>query len=306
MTKNEDVVKVILIHSKSLNVIEAKEIVYNEYKHRFHSEKFYVQHASEDYDEISKLSGHQKITIYMQLVESLQESIPLGEIENIVNRAGSRTLSKENITRVCFDAVIQESGNTGSDPYYCRSFFTVRRLKRELVDKTLESVRQSLGSDVSREIQHHIARELRERFDTSQLFFTFIIPIFIFDSMIFGIAIIAAYWINPIAGVIISAVGIGATFLFAVNVNSPSWRGDVATEIHDNLTKNKEKVLKEITSNIKKRCTETINQLSDVYRQLEDFQREIDLIDQDTGEFKFNFILKADMVRFKQVYCYPS
>lgn len=285
MTKNEDVVKVILIHSKSLNVIEAKEIVYNEYKHRFHSEKFYVQHASEDYDEISKLSGHQKITIYMQLVESLQESIPLGEIENIVNRAGSRTLSKENITRVCFDAVIQESGNTDSDPYYCRSFLTVRRLKQELVDKTLDSVSQSLGSDVSSEIQRHIAREFRDRFDTSQLFFTFFIPIVIFDSMIVGIGLIAAIWINPIAGLIITVVGIGATFLFAVNVNSPSWRRNVATEIHDNLATNKEKVLREISLNVKKRCIETINRLRDVSRQLEDFKREIHLIDQDTGEF---------------------
>lgn len=306
MTKNKDVVKVILIHSKSLNVIEAKEIVYNEYKHRFYSENVYVQHASEDYDEISKLSGHRKITMYMQLVESLRESIPLSEIEYIVYRAGSRTFSKENITSVCFDAVIEESGNTGSDPYYCRSFFTVRRLKRELVDKTLELVRQSLGSDVSREIQHHIAREFRDSFDTSQHFFTFIIPKFIFDSMIFGIAIIAAYWINLIAGVIIYAVDIGATFLFAVNVNSPSWRRDIATEIHDNLAKNKEKVLKEITLNIKKRCTETINQLRDVSRQLEDFKKDIDLIDQDTGEFTFTFILKAVMRRFKQLYCYPS
>lgn len=298
--------KVILIHSKSVNVVEAKEIVYNEYKHRFYSENFHVQHASEDYDTVFKLSGHRKITMYMQLVESLRESIPLDDIENIVNRAASRTLSKENITRVCFDAVIQESGNTNSDPYNCRSFLTVRRLKRELVDKTLDSVSQSLGSDVSREIQHHIAREFRDSFDTSQHFFTFIIPKFIFDSMIFGIAIIAAYWINLIAGVIISAVDIGATFLFAVNVNSPSWRRDIATEIHDNLAKNKEKVLKEITLNIKKRCTETINQLRDVSRQLEDFKKDIDLIDQDTGEFTFTFILKAVMRRFKQLYCYPS
>lgn len=285
MTKNKNVVKVILIHSKSVNVVEAKEIVYNEYKHRFYSEHFHVQHASEDYDTVFKLSGHRKITMYMQFVESLLESIPLDDIENIVNRAASRTLSKENITRVCFDAVIQESGNTNSDPYNCRSFLTVRRLKRELVDKTLDSVSQSLGSDVSSELQRHIAREFKDRFDTSQLFFTFFIPIVIFDSMIFGIGLIAAIWINPIAGLIIAVVGFGSTFLFSVNVNSTSWRTNVATEIHDNLATNKDKVLREISLNVKKRCIETITRLRDVSRQLEDFKREIHLIDQDTGEF---------------------
>lgn len=285
MTKNKNVVKVILIHSKSVNVVEAKEIVYNEYKHRLYSENVHVQHASEDYDTVFKLSGHRKITMYMQLVESLRQSIPLDDIENIVNRAASSTLSKENITRVCFDAVIQESGNTDSDPYNCRSFLTVRRLKRELVDKTLDSVSQSLGSDVSSEIQRHIAREFRNRFDTSQLFFTFFIPIVIFDSMILGIGLIAAIWINPIAGLIITVVGIGSTFLFTVNVNSTSWRRNVATEIHDNLATNKEKVLREISLNVKKRCIETINRLRDVSRQLEDFKRKIHLIDQDTGEF---------------------
>lgn len=58
MMKNKDVVKVIFIYSKFLNVIEVKEIVYNEYKYCFYLENFYVQYVFEDYDEIFKLSGY--------------------------------------------------------------------------------------------------------------------------------------------------------------------------------------------------------------------------------------------------------
>lgn len=288
--------KIILVHSKYLNIIEAKEIVYKKYKHLFHSENFYVQHASEEYDEVSKLSGHRKVTVYTQVVESLRESIPLDEIENIVNTAANHNFSKENITSVCFDAVIQESGSTDSDPYYCRSFLTVGRLKRELVEKTLKSVERSLKSNVSSEILHHIEREFRQKLDLGQLYFTFIFPILIIDSTVAGIAFIGSWWYNSTAGMIISAVGIGvrigSTFLFTVNVNSRSWRRGVATEIHDNLSKNKEKIFKEISLNIKKKCSETIDQLKNVSRQLEDFTRRINLIEQHAGELTFCFTLK--------------
>lgn len=77
--------------------------------------------------------------------------------------------------------------------------------------------------------------------------------------MIFGIVIIVVYWINFIVGVIIFVVDIGVIFLFVVNVNLLLWRRDIVIEIYDNLVKNKEKVLKEIILNIKKRCIEIIN-----------------------------------------------
>lgn len=42
MMKNKNVVKVIFIYSKFVNVVEVKEIVYNEYKYCFYFEYFYV------------------------------------------------------------------------------------------------------------------------------------------------------------------------------------------------------------------------------------------------------------------------
>lgn len=82
---------------------------------------------------------------------------------------------------------------------------------------------------------------------------------------------------------IVSAFVIIASFLFAVDVNSFQWRKNVANEIYENLSRNKEKVIKDISSNIKQRCKETVDQLRSVSSQLEDFKRRINLIDQDKG-----------------------
>lgn len=220
--------------------------------------------------------------MYTQLVESLIEMIPLDDIEDIINRAANRSLSKESITELCFSAVIQESGNTNSDPYYCRSYFTVSRLKRELVEKTMESMIQSLVSEMRSEIHQHIATNVKGKVGPIQFLISLAFPT-ILNSMILGVVIIVALWVNSIAALIVYAFSISASFLFAVDVNSTSWRRKIADEIHEHLSKNKEKVLKDMSSNIKRRCKETFDQLRTFTRDLKDFQRRIHLIDQDTG-----------------------
>lgn len=219
--------------------------------------------------------------MYTQLVKSLIKMIPVDDIEHIIDRAADRSFSKESITRLCFSAVIQESGNTYSGPYYC-SFFTVRRLKRELVENTMESMRQLLVSEVEDEIDQHIAKYVLDRVGPIQTFISLDFPTII-NSISFGIAIIVAMWFNVIPVLIVSAFVIIASLLIAVDVNSISWRKNVANEIYENLSKNKVKVIKDISSNIKQRCKETIDQLRSVSSKLENFKRRINLIDQDKG-----------------------
>lgn len=174
--------------------------------------------------------------MYTQLVKSLIKMIPVDDIEHIIDRAADRSFSKESITRLCFSAVIQESGNTDSGPYYC-SFFTVRRLKRELVENTMESMRQLLVSEVEDEIDQHIAKYVLDRVGPIQTFISLDFPTII-NSISFGIAIIVAMWFNVIPVLIVSAFVIIASLLIAVDVNSISWRKKVANEIYENLSKN--------------------------------------------------------------------
>lgn len=149
--------------------------------------------------------------MYTQLVESLIEMIPLDDIEDIINRAANRSLSKESITELCFSAVIQESGNTNSDPYYCRSYFTVSRLKRELVEKTMESMIQSLVSEMRSEIHQHIATNVKGKVGPIQFLISLAFPT-ILNSMFLGVVIIVALWVNSIAALIVYAFSISASF----------------------------------------------------------------------------------------------
>lgn len=93
----------------------------------------------EHYAEVAKLIANKKIEAYITYIMSVKNSIPINHIGDIVSDAVNRALSKESITRLCFEAVIEESGNINSDPYICRSSSTVERLKKELVERTLES-----------------------------------------------------------------------------------------------------------------------------------------------------------------------
>lgn len=274
--------KVILIKGGFHSVLQAKKKAYQKYKQYFNFERFYFHHESEEYTEVAKLSAYRKVVSYKQFVESVRDSIPLQNIEKIVKDAVNRALSKESITKLCFDTVIQESGNTNSDPYYCRSSSTVNKIKEELMRKTVDSVSRYLASEICNEIQRHIQTELilfqsRLSIDTDSIY----TKVFFLEAMVTAIA----FLLNPVLGALFAFV-VG-TFVFAVNVNSRSWRRNVANEIYKQVDKNKEKLLTELSSNIRTRCKITADHLKMIADLLEEFTSSIHLNEQDTREFFF-------------------
>lgn len=162
--ENKAIVKVILIKGIFKDVSETKTKVNEKYKRYFHLGTCCLHHVSEDYDNVAKVSAHQKIESFQQHVESIGRSIPLNEIESIVKNAFNRSLSKEKITQSCMDAVLQDSGNTASDPYYCNSSFKINRVKKELLEKTMESIGTYLGSEIAAEMQRPIFLESEKQF----------------------------------------------------------------------------------------------------------------------------------------------
>lgn len=274
------------------NIIETEYKVYQKYQGYFPTEHFHVQHMSEQFVEIAKLSAKRKIESFKHVIESIRESIPLHSIEYIVRKAVNRALSKENITQLCNDAVIAESGNSMSDPYYCRSGSTIERLKGELVKKTMKSVSNHLGSEISAEIQKHIESEIKSKFDPSLFNFNFgLASSVIVDTLSVGAIALVTALIFPMAGLFIAVVGSLMTLFSAVNVNSPLWRRDVANEIYKKLSDKKQKVLEELASDMKKRCEKTADQLTGIIRQLEDHLRRIHLIDQQKRKYFFSIYL---------------
>lgn len=302
--ENKDLVKVIQIESNLPTVFEAETKVFKRYGEYIKRDNIYLQHVDMKYlyVEIAKASAKKKIASFKQVIESIRESIPSHSIENIVRNAVDRALSKENITQLCNEAFIEESGNARSEPYYCRSGSTIKRLKKELVKKTLESVSQYLGSEISTEIHKHIESELRTKFDPSSFVFDFgLASLLIVETFSFGALALVAGLINPLAGLLVAVVGGLVTYLTAVNVNDPSWRRNVANEIYEKVSENKQKVIRELTSDIKNRCEITTDHLTRVIRQLEDHMRRIKLIDQEAREYFFFFAILFHMIKDKNV-----
>lgn len=266
--------------------METKKQVYQKYKQFLNLERFHLQHETEQYTEVAKLSAHQKVVFYKQFVESVRDSIPLEKIEKIVKDAVNRALSKENITELCFDAVIQDSGNTDSDPYYCRSSSTVKRLKQELMRKTVDSISKYLGSEICSEIQRHIQTEIQSKhsIDTDSIY-----TVLNFSKLILleAMVTVIATLLSPILGVLFAFISFVGTFHFAVNVNSRAWRRDVANEVYEQVDKNKEKLLTKLSSNIRTRCRITRDHLKMIADLLEKFRSSIHLNDQDTRELFF-------------------
>lgn len=287
--RNQNLVKVILIKGGFHSVLQGKKKVYQKYKRYFNFERFYLQHESEQYTEVAKLSAHHKVVSYKQFIESVRDSIPLQNIGNIVKAAVNRALSKESITELCFDAVIQESGNINSDPYVCRSSSTVNRLKQELMNKTVESVSKYLGTEICSEIQRHIETEIQRKFRIGT---DSISTVLNFSSLILleTVLTVIASILNPLLGTLFAFISVVGTLLLAVNVNSRSWRRDVANEIYKHVDENKEKVLKELSKNIRIRCRITMDHLKIIADRLEEFRSSIQLNDQDDREFFFRFL----------------
>lgn len=231
----------------------------------------------EHYDEVAKLIALKKIEAYIPCIISVRDSIPINHIRDIVSDVVNRALSKEIITRLCFEAVIQESGNIKSDPYICRSSSTVERLTKELIEKTLESVGGYLVSEMCAEMQRQIVSDIKSNFNFRLDLFKTVLEISKFILLKSALTAIAAI-LHPYAGVVFGVVS-AATFFIAVNVNSTAWRRNIATAIYEKMSKIKQKVVQEATSNMLRRCKITIDELDNIVRQLEAFQRRIDLSD---------------------------
>lgn len=274
-----------MIKGGSANVTKTKRKVHQEYKIFTSFQEIYLHHESEQYAKIAELIADKKIQSYKQSVIAVSNSIPINHIENIVRGAVIRALSKESITQLCFKAVIEESGDTNSDPYYCRSSSTVKRLKKELMEKTLQSVSDYLGSEICKEMQQYIVSDIKNKFDFDLDPFTKFLNIpklLLIKTILNGLA---ALVINPYVAVIVGVATAVGTLFVAVNVNSRSWRVTVADEIHEKVSKNRDEVVKEVTSNIMERCKITKDQLSHIARQLDIFRNQLNLAGPQFGKY---------------------
>nr|XP_022309380.1 uncharacterized protein LOC111115090 isoform X2 [Crassostrea virginica] len=147
LVRSINTVKVIRIYSRSVRVIDAKLCVYNEYKHMI-TETVLLHHDFEGYEEIAKLSGVQKLQSLINILLFVKDNILQDSLKNIVEEAAGEVFTLETITDLCYAVCLQDGddyiGTTNSRSYCCRSIFTVKRIKRTLVQHTLEAIAKLL------------------------------------------------------------------------------------------------------------------------------------------------------------------
>lgn len=143
------------------------------------------------------------------------------------------------------------------------------------MEKTLQSVSDYLGSDICEEMQRHIVSDIKNKFDFDLDPFTKFLNIsklILVQTILTGLA---ALVINPYVAVVVGVFTALGTFFVAINVNSRVWRGNVADEIHEKVSKNRDEIVKEVTSNVMERCEITKYQLNHIITQLDVFRRDL-------------------------------
>lgn len=270
-----NLVKVILIDGIVLNVSETKDKVYQKYKQYIDSGTFRLQHVSEKYVEVAKLSAHQKIVFFKEHVESVRRSFPLHAIEVIVHEAANRALTNENIKDVCRHAYISGIGNINSGSYTTRSIFTLNRITVELKDRTKESITKHFGDEICSEIRNRIRLEPESklRLDLIQK------AINLASTIVLGtMLLVMIFIVNPLGGVFaVTAAGF-LTLLNGQDVNSKTWRDTIAEEIYKEVSNRQNAIENEISSLLKQKLNVASNDLNTVAKKLEEFRRRIDSI----------------------------
>lgn len=261
-----DLVKVILVEGIWQSVSKTKEKVYQNYKQYIDSGMFYLHHESEQYVEVAKLSAIQKINSYRQYVESIRVSIPLDNIQDIVKNAADRALTEERIKRLCYDTYVDGIGRTNSNPYYVRFFLTLHRIKSELKEKTIESIKEGLGSEICAEIKTHLTLEIQGKLQLDIILDAFNL---VSTAIIASMLLVMASLMNPITGVVAAVAAGLITFFSGQNVNSRSWRESVAMEIFKEVSNNRVVIVKELSSRLWKTFHVTADHLKTVAEYLE-------------------------------------
>lgn len=83
-----------------MRVIEAKLKVYREYKTVIDSSNIFLQHVYDDFDEIAKLSVHNKLTWLCNVVQTISKSVDLEHLKRILKKAVDSPFSEENISQL--------------------------------------------------------------------------------------------------------------------------------------------------------------------------------------------------------------
>lgn len=259
-------VRNIWIYSISVNAVDAKLTVFMNYESYLKEQTIYIHHVLENAEHvINKSLGTD--------TDSFSESVLAISINTIIQEATDKILSTESIKRFCCDIFLWDKnvavGTTEDASYSCRSIFTVRRLKEQLVERTLHKTAEALGSEICSGILKHVESDFQTNLEQSFSDLKFKISDELFEKITSVVVfIILVAFNNPLLGIIVALSALVATFIWSVNVNSTDWRTEIADEIYGTVVKNNADILSNIEGQVKNMCWLALYELNEVSDKL--------------------------------------
>lgn len=284
----ENITRVLWVHSESVHVIEAKLRVCKEYEQFISSNNILIHHTLDEYENISKSIGVQKLESVQKILTSVKKSVPVYSfLESIVERAADQPLSWQNIKDLCFEVDLWDGnthiGTVHDREYSCYSSLTVKRLKHKLVEKILNEITKSLGSTICQGSLEHI--KSRVKINLKDLYFKE--SDFFWGGLLAAVAILLVclfmriFMFSDISLLNLLSAPLLLTILQrSENVNSTNWRTNVAKEVHDIILQQRKDIMSNVLLQIKDMCEKTSTNLLKVSTQIEDRIKRIILVDQ--------------------------
>lgn len=256
--------------------MDAKLTVFNEYESYLKKETIYIHHSLESAENVIEFSAYVQAKSLGTVVKSISESVPIDSLEEILQAAKDQVLTKDKIRRVCYDIFLRDKselvGTTDNTSYSCRSMFTVRRLKEQLVEETLNKTAETLGSEICGGILKHIESKIQSKLEQDFSDLKLNISDELYAAITVAVVAVVVSFFFPLLGIIIAVGTLFVTFVWSVDVNSRDWRSKVADEIYDTIDKNKANILRKIRPQVEEICWHTVRELTVVWKTIQDFK----------------------------------
>lgn len=173
-----------------------------------------------------------------------------------------------------------EENIVGREPYLCYSIFTVRRLKRTLVENTLSKIIDLLEREICRGIIQHIENVVQKTLEEEFSRITFRMSDEIYTQIRGTIAGIIFAIFEGITDIIIAIGFFVITIIKPVDINSVEWRQQVADEISEKILEDTYTLMQNITGTIRKIYCKTVDHLQNIEHTLERFRTRLQMTDQ--------------------------
>lgn len=150
----------------------------------------------------------------------------------------------------------------------------MNRVKKELTRKTLDLIKETIATEIRDEILRFYSLNPRGEFELNTIVDAFkLVYTGLLVTILYGLASL----VNPIAEIVVILGYALLTIVTTPNLNSTSWRKDVAMEIYQNMFNRRNEMKRGISSIIRKILKDTSDELTTVVERLENFRRRIDL-----------------------------